>query len=89
MAQVAFPVFSYLPWIRELPDERWAKLENGSWTGGIGILQRREVDVVSLSVAIRPDGRSLVIDQPMPIYRHGCQMVIPRFLDCMCLALEA
>ena len=64
-------------------------MENGSWTGGIGILQRREVDVVSLSVAVRPDGRSLVIDQPMPIYRQGCQMAkFDPFLSLDCIRVE-
>ena len=43
-------------------------LENGSWTNGLGFLQRQEVDVVSTSIGINLQ-RSYYIDYPIPTRR--------------------
>ena len=38
--------------LKELPKGPWRRQDNGSWTGGIGVLQRREADVCSVGVGI-------------------------------------
>ena len=45
----------------EIPDGRWLMFDNGSWTGGIGVLQRREADIVSVFMGI-DSHRCSVID---------------------------
>ena len=49
----------------ELPHEPWDRLENGSWTGAIGILQRSEVDIVSNPIIGHTSERCLDIDCTM------------------------
>ena len=53
-------------------------LENGSWTGPMGLLQRKEVDVLSIAMGI--DGRSYFIDFPLATYRQPVTLdsVIPK-----------
>ena len=48
-------------------------LENGSWTGPMGLLQRKEVDVLSIAMGI--DGRSYFIDFPLATYRQPVTLV--------------
>ena len=48
-------------------------LENGSWTGPMGLLQRKEVDVLSIAMGI--DGRSYFIDFPLVTYRQPVTLV--------------
>ena len=48
----------------EMPREAWKKLENGSWTGGVGVLQRKEADICSNGMGIVYD-RSFDIDFPI------------------------
>ena len=50
----------------EMPREPWKKLENGSWTGGVGVLQRKEADVCSNGMGILHE-RSFDIDMPLPL----------------------
>ena len=55
------------PWKQEL-------LENNSWTGGIGFLQRQEADVVSTGMGITLQ-RSNYIDYPIPTWRGPITLV--------------
>lgn len=55
------------PWNSEL-------LKNGSWIGDIGLLQRREVDVLSTGIAINLQ-RSHYIDYPLPTYRGPLTLI--------------
>ena len=50
----------------EMIQEPWKKLENGSWTGGIGELQRKESDICSNGMGILHE-RSFAIDFPLPV----------------------
>ena len=50
----------------EMPQEQWKMLENGSWTGGVGVLQRKEADICSNGMGILHD-RSFAIDFPLPV----------------------
>ena len=61
---------------REIPptNKGWKLLDNGSWTGGIGMLQRKEADICSDGVGVTYD-RSMVINYPMPITRMPCSLV--------------
>ena len=54
-------------------------LENGSWTGEMGLLQRKEVDVVSAGLGVNLQ-RSHVIDYPIPTWYEQVTLVaaIPR-----------
>ena len=52
----------------------WKKLDNGSWTGGPGILQRREADVCSSAVGITFE-RTSVVDFPLPIIFRRCSLI--------------
>ena len=58
----------------EIPHEPWEMLENGSWTGGIGILQRNEVDIVSLGLG-QTSQRCSVIDCPMSTLRDPLTLI--------------
>ena len=58
----------------EVPHEPWEMLENGSWTGGIGILQRNEVDIVSLGLG-QTSQRCSVIDCPMSTLRNPLTLI--------------
>ena len=49
----------------EIPDGRWLMFDNGSWTGGIGVLQRKEADIVSVFMGIDYQ-RCSVIDCSVP-----------------------
>ena len=42
------------------------ELANGSWGGGVGVLQRKEADVCSFGLGILLE-RSFVIDFPLPV----------------------
>ena len=46
--------------------ESWEMSENGSWGGGVGVLQRKEADVCSFGMGVLLD-RALVIDFPFPV----------------------
>ena len=52
----------------ETPNERGRPLQNGSWTGSIGMLQRNEIDVESTGTGISLE-RYPAIDFPSPAYR--------------------
>ena len=49
-------------------------LENGSWTGLIGLLQRKEVDVLSMGLGINYE-RSFVIDYPLATQRQPITLI--------------
>ena len=55
------------PWTMEL-------MENGSWTGEIGFLQRKDVDVVSSGLGINLQ-RSDFIDYPLPTDRSPLTLI--------------
>ena len=57
------------PWHMQL-------LDNGSWTGEIGFLQRQEVDVVSSGLGLRLQ-RSYFIDYPIPTLRGRLTLLAP------------
>ena len=59
---------------KELGTEYATKLENGSWTGWIGQLQRKEVDVVSSGVGVRFQ-RSFVMDYPFATARSRITLI--------------
>lgn len=59
---------------REIPNEKLEKLENGSWTGDIGVLQRKEADVCSAGIGIKIE-RSSAIEYPMPTYRDTVTLI--------------
>ena len=60
---------------REIPPTKgWRKLDNGSWTGGPGILQRREADVCSSAVGFTFE-RTSDIDFPLPILFRPCSLI--------------
>ena len=50
---------------KELPNEPFTMMENGSWTGAIGVLQRKEADVVSVSIGVLYE-RFPAMDYPIP-----------------------
>ena len=52
--------------IEEIYDGQWKMSENGSWRGGVGVLQRKEADVCSFGMGILHD-RALVIDFPLAV----------------------
>ena len=58
----------------EIPDGPWRMLENGSWTGGIGRLQRREADIVSVLMGMRAQ-RCSVIDCSAPTLRDTITLI--------------
>ena len=45
---------------------QWKMSKNGSWSGGVGVLQRKEADVCSFGLGILLE-RSFVIDFPLPV----------------------
>ena len=49
-------------------------LENGSWTGFIGLLERKEVDVLSMGLGINHQ-RSYVIDYPIATHRQPITLI--------------
>uniref|UniRef100_A0A8W8MHM2 Uncharacterized protein n=1 Tax=Magallana gigas TaxID=29159 RepID=A0A8W8MHM2_MAGGI len=52
----------------EVPDgEFGALLQNGSWSGMVGQLERREVDLMVATTSVRPD-REMVMDFTIPFY---------------------
>ena len=58
----------------EIPsDPNWRRLDNGSWTGGIGWLQRKDVDVVG--GVSRTLDRTSVIDYPIRIISFKITLV--------------
>ena len=58
----------------KIPDERWQMLENGSWTGGLGILQRNEADIVSVLMGMGAQ-RCSVIDCSAPTLRDTITLI--------------
>ena len=58
----------------EIQNESLQKLENGSWTGDIGILQRKEVDVCSSGIGMKLE-RSFAIEYPLPTYRARVTLI--------------
>lgn len=50
----------------QIYDGQWKMSENGSWSGGVGVLQRKEADVCSFGMGILLD-RALVIDFPLAV----------------------
>ena len=51
----------------ELVDDGvWRRSENGSWNGGVGVLQRKEADICSNGMGVVHD-RSFAIDFPLPV----------------------
>ena len=48
--------------------------ENGSYGGGLGMLQRREVDVFTMGTGINLQ-RSLVLDLPLPTWREPMTLI--------------
>ena len=52
----------------------WKKLNNGTWTGGIGVLQRKEADIVSSAVGVTLE-RDSVVDYPLPIIHRSCSFI--------------
>ena len=52
----------------------WIELENGSWTGGVGVLQKREADICSATVGVTLE-RASVIDYPLPILHRPCSFI--------------
>ena len=60
----------------QLPHEPWEMLANGSWTGGMGVLQRQEADIVSAGLGVGITGqRCSVIDCTLPIIRDPLTLV--------------
>ena len=59
---------------REIPDEPLEMLEEGSWTGEIGMLQRGEVDVASAGLGINLR-RASVIEYTIPVDREANTLV--------------
>ena len=61
---------------REIPptNKGWILLDNGSWTGGVGMLQRKEADICSDGVGVTYD-RSMVINYPLPIIHKPCSLI--------------
>ena len=57
-------------------------MENGSWTGGIGVLQRKEADVVSVLMGMNPQ-RCSVIDCSLPTLRDPITLIssIPKGIN--------
>ena len=49
-------------------------LENGSWTGGIGLLQRQEADVITTGLGLNIQ-RSYYIDFPIPTHRQPIELI--------------
>ena len=62
--------------IREIPKERWRQLENGSWTGGIGILQRKEADICSVGMGMKLE-RSTAVGFTLPTHRDIITLIAP------------
>ena len=58
----------------EIPSGRWQMLENGSWTGGIGVLQRDEADIVSVLMGMGAQ-RCSVIDCSAPTLRDTITLI--------------
>ena len=58
----------------EILNENLQKLENGSWTGDIGILQRREADVCSSGIGMKLE-RSFAIEYPLPTYHARVTLI--------------
>ena len=58
----------------EIPNERIEKLDNGSWTGDIGVLERKEADVCSAGIGIKME-RSTSIEYPIPTYRGTVTLI--------------
>ena len=59
----------------EIIQAQWKnELRNGSWTGGIGYLQRQEADVVSSALGINIQ-RSHFIDFPMPELQKSVTLI--------------
>ena len=49
-------------------------LDNGSWTGGVGVLQRREADACTSALGVTFE-RASVIDYPLPIVHQPCSLI--------------
>ena len=64
----------------EIPSGRWERLENGSWTGGIGVLQRKEADVCSVGVGINIE-RNSVVGYPIPTDRASATLIAPNLKE--------
>ena len=62
---------------KEIPKEEWKLLENGSWTGGIGLLQRKEVDICSVGLGVTVK-RNSVIDYPIATLRDKITLIASR-----------
>ena len=58
----------------EIPSGRWQMLENGSWTGGIGLLHRKEADIVSVLMGMGAQ-RCSVIDCSAPTLRDTITLI--------------
>ena len=60
----------------EIMETQWKNqlLDNGTWTAGIGLLQREEVDVVSSLLGVNLQ-RSDFIDYPIPVYYEPITLI--------------
>ncbi|XP_022309544.2 glutamate receptor U1-like isoform X2 [Crassostrea virginica] len=53
------------------------RLDNGSWTGMIGQLERREVDLMVATTSIRPD-REMVMDFTIPFFYDSSSILMKK-----------
>ncbi|XP_052065508.1 glutamate receptor ionotropic, kainate glr-3-like [Mytilus californianus] len=66
--------------IKEPPDGHWGiQLDNGSWTGMVGQLQRREIDFVAAPLTVQAQ-REMVIDFTHPYY-HETAVILMKTPD--------
>ncbi|KAL5020559.1 hypothetical protein ScPMuIL_003451 [Solemya velum] len=62
----------------EAPDGEWGQEVNGKWTGLVGQLERREVDILIASIAMKTSREEVMDFVPVPFYYDYTSVLLKR-----------